>query len=116
MPSTVHLILEAARDLIKDPKHWTQGHAARDEFGSPTESTYSDAVCWCSLGAVNKSATRFESNERFAAMAMDELDKAAAFSNKGTSMVDLNDKTDHATVLLTFSMAIAATATSQRGV
>ena len=46
-------ILTAARKRIEDPKHWTKGAFARDAEGNPTAKTRSsDAVCWCSHGAV----------------------------------------------------------------
>lgn len=47
-------MLEKAKAVIADPSHWTQGWFAKDAAGRDTFSLRSDAVCWCSMGALNK--------------------------------------------------------------
>jgi hypothetical protein len=40
-----------ARDLIKDPKHWTQGAYARDKYDEAVPVNAETATCWCAMGA-----------------------------------------------------------------
>lgn len=47
-------LLREARDLIADPKCWTQGELARDAGGSPCDPDAPEAVCWCAAGAIFK--------------------------------------------------------------
>lgn len=99
-------ILVAARDIISDPKHWTQGYYALDMYGAHREAQSKDAVCFCSLGAVAKAAGR---------------NTGVAHPNKGVELsylidainredvgdiVHFNDSHDHAEVLAAFDKAI----------
>lgn len=45
-------LLERAHALIKDPAHWTQFAPARDHKGNPCGPNNPDAVCFCSVGAI----------------------------------------------------------------
>lgn len=45
--------LKAARELISDPKRWTQKTSARDSKGRPTFADEEEAVCWCAIGALS---------------------------------------------------------------
>lgn len=45
-------ILERAGDLLAMPGAWTQGECARDSRGKGVSSDDTDAVCWCSIGAL----------------------------------------------------------------
>jgi hypothetical protein len=47
-------IIKAARELISDPKRWTQGASARDDTGSEHYGSDKVAVCWCATGAVSE--------------------------------------------------------------
>lgn len=47
-------ILEAARELLRDPARHTTGVAARDKHGYETSPTADDAVCWCFIGAMGR--------------------------------------------------------------
>jgi len=51
-------VLIAARALIADPAHWTQGAYARqtDQFGDFAEVLSPDAKCFCALGALSRAA------------------------------------------------------------
>ncbi len=49
-------LLTKAKAVIADPKHWTQGWYAKDAEGQPVGPRESYAVCWCSLGALDKVA------------------------------------------------------------
>lgn len=51
---SVAQILREARELISDPKRWTQGKNARDvndQFADPIGPA---AVCWCAEGAIRR--------------------------------------------------------------
>ena len=65
-----------AKAVIADPKHWTQGWYAHNADGFDVESCNPEAVCWCSVGAINKVAheegvsdTRFKATQYLAQMA-----------------------------------------------
>lgn len=45
-------VLEAARDLIRDPSHWTKGALARDANGKAVGTNR--GVCFCTLGALTR--------------------------------------------------------------
>jgi hypothetical protein len=47
-------IMRAARALITPPGSWTQREAARDIDGQSTFPLYDDAICFCSLGAIDR--------------------------------------------------------------
>lgn len=49
-------VLVSVRELLSDEKRWTQGQEARDVSGDGVPPTSKDAVCWCLLGALYKSA------------------------------------------------------------
>lgn len=45
-------ILKAARELLSDPAHWTQGWYAKDARGEDVIYNGGKAVCWCMQGAL----------------------------------------------------------------
>ena len=49
-------LLTKAKAVIADPKHWAQGWYAKDAKGQSVGPRKPDAVCWCSLGALEKVA------------------------------------------------------------
>lgn len=48
--------LKAAWAVIDRPEKWTQDTFARDNEGVEVASLSEYAVCWCSLGALNKTS------------------------------------------------------------
>jgi len=50
---TVKQDLQAARDLITDPKHWTQKSSARNNDGIPVDPSDPSAVSFCVYGAMD---------------------------------------------------------------
>lgn len=47
-------VLLRAREVLSDPKAWTQGQFARDADGQACEPTSDKAVCFCLMGAMRK--------------------------------------------------------------
>lgn len=50
-------ILNRARELISKPNSWTQRTFARDAEGMPVISQSTQAVCFCSMGAIQRAST-----------------------------------------------------------
>lgn len=98
-------VLERARSLIEDERHWCPGDLARDAMGFPVSPTDASAEQRCALGALLAAAHAFtgdpELAHRLAATAMRPLVGA-------TSLAHINDAEGHAVVLQLFDLAIAA--------
>jgi hypothetical protein len=98
-------ILERARALIADERHWCPGDLARDARGLPVSPTDGSAVQRCALGALVAAAHELTSDpalaRRLAATAMRPLVGA-------TALTHINDAAGHATVLELLDLAIAA--------
>jgi len=98
-------VLERARALIADERHWCPGDLARDAMGFPVNPTDSDARQRCALGALVAAAREFTSDpdlaHRLATTSMRPLVGA-------TALTHFNDSEGHAAVLDLFDMAIAA--------
>jgi hypothetical protein len=103
-------ILTAARALIQDPAHWTQGSFARDEHGHDVDALAPTAQCFCAYGAIvkvtNKDTLRHNPAGPF-------LRSAAAALCGVPHPADLNDGVNHApgltphqAVLKMFDLAI----------
>jgi len=45
-------LLRQARELLADPKRWTQGTGARAGDGLATGVHSANAICWCAWGAL----------------------------------------------------------------
>lgn len=45
-------ILTKAKDKIANPENWTKKRTARNKNGIGVSVTSSEAVCWCSVGAI----------------------------------------------------------------
>ena len=96
---TTAQILTEARALIDTPEKWTQKTSSRDCKGSPLErATDPNAVCFCSLGALDKAARNFV-----------ESDRAYKFLYKLTSgdVSGFNDTHSHSEVMELFNRAIS---------
>jgi hypothetical protein len=98
-------LLERARALIEDERHWCPGDLARDATGHPVSPTDSSAEQRCALGALVAAAHEFTSDphlaHHLAAMSMRPLVGT-------TSLTHINDAAGHAAVLELFDLAIAA--------
>jgi hypothetical protein len=105
-------ILERARALIENERHWCPGDLARDGYGFPVSPTDGSATQRCALGALVAAAHEFTGDadlaHHFAATAMRPLVGA-------TSLSHLNDTQGHAAVRELFDLAIAALRASRGG-
>ena len=97
-------LLIKAKAVIADPKHWTQGWYAHNADGFDVGSCEPEAVCWCSVGALDKVAHEEG--------AVDARFEAASYLFKvadefGCSDIpDLNDHSSHETVMKAWDKAI----------
>ncbi|MBK1871536.1 DUF6197 family protein [Aestuariivirga sp. YIM B02566] len=85
-------IIAKMEDLLRDPKRWTKGAAARDFRGRPVLADSPAATCWCVLGAFLKSGGQLGD------LADRSLDEAAPPGvTECNTYVDFNDrkKTTH---------------------
>lgn len=102
IPLTMNTIevLRAAREVISDPKRWTQGHFARTVEGLLASADSPVAASWCAIGAVRKVC--LEIDDRFHAY---EALEAVIPEN----VADWNDDPvrTHAEVLTAFDRAIS---------
>ncbi len=112
MNSTTIEILTEARAILSDPKHWTKGTLARAaNEREDVREDYSNAVCFCALGAIDYAVTKvmgttaYESSAVFSA-ACDAFERGLP---EFTSIPAFNDdpKTTHADVLAGFDKALA---------
>ena len=55
-------IVEKARALIADEKHWCRHHLAEDGNGISVSPTSASAIKWCALGAVIAAAYQLTHN------------------------------------------------------
>jgi len=98
-------ILKDARALIADEKNWTRGEYARNARGYWRGVLSEDSVCFCSIGAMARSA-------KTTPREIETCDKILQiFSADGlrrvSDLVDFNDGHTHAEVLALFDRAIA---------
>jgi hypothetical protein len=98
-------ILERARTLIKDERHWCSGDLARDAQGLSISPTDRNTEKRCALGALLAAAHQltgdFNSAQEVAMIAMRPIIGA-------TSLTHINDIEGHAAILALFDLAIAA--------
>ena len=105
MTPTEHLI--AARALIARPENWTKHTAARDSHGQVVYSDNPRAVCWCTIGALAKTA---KGRDPLAANDLIFLQIRENPDIEEDSIDGYNDapETTHANILALFDKAIAA--------
>jgi len=102
MTSPLSLLTEA-QELIRDPVHWTQEAYYRNAEGEPPQDDSPNfldpkAVCFCSLGALNRMGVSYPLRTR--ALAVQLLQEVM-----GTTIPHFNDSRTHADVMLAFDRA-----------
>jgi len=97
-------IVERARSLIVDERHWCRGQLAEDASGVSVFPTASSAVKRCGLGAVITAAYQLTHDYDIA----NELAHNALRPQYGiTTLVHVNDQRGHSAVLALFDEVIA---------
>ena len=91
--------LIAARALIADERRWTKRAKARDEYGLIATPTDERAICFCSIGAIEKVCCRYVEQIN----ARQQLNSVISMS-----LSIYNDTHTHAEVLAMFDKAIEA--------
>lgn len=97
-------LLQQGRDLITNPEHWTQGAYARDKFGSSRTGKATDAVCFCSLGAIYRVVPPDENTNDagyYLRLVMDNI-------------MTFNDNHSHEEVLMAWDLAIELAKTDEK--
>lgn len=93
-------LLKKARKVISKEENWTRGELARNFNGGAAVPNSTDAVCWCSMGAMRKFVEL-----DFITPALDELILAMPIGYR-QSVVTFEDSHTHAEVLALFDKAI----------
>ena len=114
----IKALLQSARDLIADPARWTRGAMARNRLGQSCSPHESEAVCYCSQGAISLKiySTRFMRLNPVELIALKgnaliALDLAAShLAGKYMTIASFNDTHTHAEVLAVFDLAIERSA------
>jgi hypothetical protein len=98
-------IVEKARTLIQEERHWCRGMLARDADGLSVDPTYSRATQRCALGALVSAAFQLK-NDYWEAY---ELAMSALRPTCGSAtLVSVNDIRGHSAVLALLDEASAA--------
>ena len=98
------LILQRARALIEDERHWCPGELARDAKGFSVNPTDGNAEQRCALGAILAAAYQFTGDlDRAQEVAMVLMRPVIG----ATSLTHVNDAEGHAAILSLFDLAIA---------
>ena len=97
-------IVETARALIQDERHWCRGELARDAHGVSVDATDSNAVRRCALGALVSAAYQL-TNDHW--RAYDLAINALRPTYGSATVVRINDMRGHAAVLTLLDEALA---------
>jgi hypothetical protein len=96
---SVKQILIEANALIDTPEKWTQEAYARDVNRYPISCRVDEAVCFCSLGAINR--VTLEKHSHMYLPAVIHLEKTM-----GMQVADFNDRHSHSEVMAAWDRAI----------
>jgi hypothetical protein len=98
-------IVERARALIADEKHWCRRHFGEDANGLPVSPTSASATKRCALGAVIAAAYQF-TNDADAAYRIGYQALRPQYGS--ATLIKVNDVRGHTAVLALFDEVIAA--------
>lgn len=93
---------KAVRKLISLPERWTQGEYAKDVQGYPVKPKTMEAVCFCTLGALERVA-----HDRVERRQMQKYLTRIATEETGLDLVELNDTSTHEEIIAFFDRAIS---------
>lgn len=79
-------IFTEAFALVRDERTWTTGTQARNRMGREVRPRSPEAVCWCSVGAINRFWNSENTDERYAVIIAleSEVDAIAKFNDTHT--------------------------------
>ena len=97
-------LLIKAKAVIADPKHWAQDQYAKDAKGYSTGPAEPNAVCWCSVGALDKVA--YEENTYKTCLAATEYLAEVSAECGYSGIPDFNDNSSHEAVMKAWDKAI----------
>ena len=98
-------IVEKARALISDEKHWCRRHLAEGGNGVSVSPTSASAIKWCALGALIAMAYQLTNDFDAAHQLSNEVLGAHC---RSATLMHVNDIRGHAAVLTLFDEVIAA--------
>ena len=98
-------IVEKARALISDEKHWCRRHLAEDGNGVSVSPTSASAIKWCALGALIATAYQLTHDLDAAHQLGDEV---LSPGYRAATLMHVNDTRGHAAVLALFDEVIGA--------
>lgn len=105
--SEVKELLIKAKALIDTPEKWVQGFYATDNLGHRVSACSSQAVCFCSDGALRHAAdVEVGSSTPTYVTAMNTLCEVVAALTQHRSHTRYNDEHTHAEVMRVFDLAI----------
>jgi hypothetical protein len=99
-------IIERARDLIADRKHWCRFALAKDKYGQHVNATDPMARRFCAVGALIATANELTSDP-LQANALGRLAANIVSSRGEWTLLAVNDFRGHAAVIAFFDKAIA---------
>lgn len=97
-------VLKQAKALIEDKSNWTQKTYARDCNGDSVPAINSEAVCFCSVGAIAN--VTYQSASLAKHLQAETYVDNCALDLYGMTMVHVNDQLGHRAVMNMFDEAI----------
>lgn len=105
-------VFVAAKALIDTPEKHTKGVAARNAKGISVSAHHREAVCFCSIGAINLASHKVNSN--WYSCSWQDAQDIFRKANEIDSIAEFNDSATHANVMQAFDKAI--TYAQQKGI
>lgn len=107
MNKVAEFLIESKK-LIEDPTHWTTGWFAKTNTGASCSSLDDRAVCFCSLGALERHDKRELPYAVYVGgvPSLSKLAQQALETVMGCSVEDFNDDYSHAMVMEKWDEAI----------
>lgn len=94
-------VLEKARAIIAEPRHWCRGTYARNVLGGRVSATSCWATRWCATGAIRRAAERADCPRSVPRI------KWTIEETINVRLETYNDRHTHSEVLALFDRAIA---------
>jgi hypothetical protein len=102
-------VLRGARELISEPKRWTQGEYARNAEHEAVNFLSVSACRWCLVGALAKASGRDPDDHEPVMTRVAQILRPWS-PNVLVAITSFNDESEHAKVVALLDQAIAAEA------